>query len=300
MSKRISIQPYKTAGVDSVIWGGWKFSEDDSLSRLVDHPPAWDPVTELWITGSVKVHRGRFLAQTGLQSMTGLSLVAVVETPRSFFRGIDVQPLRELPDQDELVADVVVHLPAGSCAPEMKASMHVILTEESQNPTDPIAPNKMGSKLAASGSETFNLDPQSPLFPTEAMAFSGLLPAGVPWYLSVIYDELDDAFYGAVRLYVNTEHPGGRAALAADSTDLAVRSSLRVDIVRSLFQQVSVREGFEISEKEYPGDSLGGVLSSMSSWYFRSTLKGALQLLRLDPLEFDSRLQAALEYMRGV
>lgn len=300
MSKRISIQPYKTAGDDSVIWGGWQFSGDRSLARLVTQPPAWDPMTELWITGSVKVHRGRFLAQTGLQSATGLSLVAIVETPRSFFRGTDIQPLWELPDRDELIADVVVHLPAGPCSPDLKASMHLILTQDRLNPSNPLAPKETGARLAASALTSFNLDPQSPLFPTEAMAFSGLLPAGVPWYLSVIYDDLDDAFYGAVRLYVNTEHPGGRSALSGESAEVAVRSSLRVDIVRSLFQQVSVREGVEVSEKEYAGDSLGGVLSSMSSWYFRSSLKSALQLLRLDPLEFESRLQASLEYMRGV
>ncbi|UWX97747.1 hypothetical protein N2K95_03420 [Arthrobacter zhaoxinii] len=304
MSKRIVIQPYKTAGADSVIWGQWYFSYDRDFHNRTAEPQPWDALTEMWMSSRVSIHPERLLSQTGVAQIADITLVGQVESPKTYFRGIGatVLSLDDWSDgANEIDVDVSVHLPPGSCAARITASMQLILGVEQEASGDRTVATRVGSRLAASGTEPFNLDPKTPLFPTEAIAFSGLLPVGVPWFTSVIYDDLDDAFYGAVRLYINTEHPGAGIVLAnVDPVASIMNTALKVDVVRSLFTQVSAREGSNIDVRRYHPESVGSVLESMSASYLRSSLRDAIGMMRTDPAEFESRLQAALEYMRGV
>lgn len=303
MSKRIVIQPYKTVGVNSVIWGQWHFSYDDNFKNRLTEPPPWDAMTEMWMSCAVSIHPERLLAQTGISNITDIILVGQVESPRTYFRGIGTRALSlddRLDGSDEIEVLVSVHLPRGSCAAQIKASLHLVLGAEQDNTQDRTVATRVGSRLAVSESEKFILDPQTPLFPTEALSFAGLLPVGVPWFTSVIYDDLDDAFYGAVRLYVNTAHPGAAIVLTSDDPMAPlVNTALKVDVVRSLFSQVSSREAGNIDVRRYRPESLGSVLESMSGSYLRSSFRDAMQMIRNDPAEFESRLQSALDYMRG-
>lgn len=296
---RLVLQPYRVMGLDSVIWGEWQFFYEGSEERFYS-PPPWDSATSLWISCRVKVHLPRLLLQTGVRDAKQLLLVAQVDSS-TYFRGIASTQLSNTPQETaEKDFEVAVHLPPGSCASKISASAHILLGEIDQAMDDPTVANRIGARLASSGRKEFNLDPLAPLFPTEAMAFDGMLPIGAPWLLNVAYEDLNDAFYGAVRLFINTSHPGGRAALSSNSGSTLLTASLKVDIVRSLFLQVAAHEGSVPANRDYEPDSVGQVLQSMSSSYFNSDFDKVVKMLRSDPIEFDARLQSSLEYMKVV
>lgn len=298
---RLVLQPYRVALDNSVIWEKWQFFYNDSAQRF-DSPPPWDSMTSLWMSRKVLVHIPRFMDQTGLSDARQLLLVGQIDSLGTYFRGIDTKsPAEDLSGPgDQLELEVAVHLPPGICSSRIIASTHIVLGGVNEHVTDVTVANRVGARLASSGGSSFNLDPLAPLFPTEAMAFDGVLPVGVPWLLNVAYEDLNDAFYGAVRLFINTSHPGGKAVLEGSESSSLLTAALKTDIVRSLFQQVAAKEGTLPPRQEFINDSIGRVLQNLSSNYFNSTADRVIKVLQTDPVEFDARLQSSLDYMKGI
>lgn len=287
--------PYRTATPASVTWGPWLVSTGAEFQPLPSELQEWDFDTACTLRGSVSVDEADLLESTGLGSVDDVVLVAQVDCPSTLLRKTASKRLI----QGRHTMSIDVELLPGECAVHVSLSLHLVLGRETHS-NDPTVATQTGSRLAASDEQRIGLGGDALRFPTEALAFSGILPAAAPWILNLTYDDLDDAFLGAARLLINTNHPAGRVALdSAHQNSTIIRSALKTDIVRLLIRQVAAQESLVFDQhREYEPNSVGYVVASLCKNDLKGNLNSITRLIMDDPAEFESRLQSGLGYLQ--
>lgn len=297
MPSKIRMMPHRTASPACVGWGPWRISTGAEFRTLGGSIEKWDFGTESTLRGEAVIDAPELLRSTGLLSLDDILLVAQVECNSTFIRTTSSQFLSSAEDS---IYKIDVCLEPGQYAGQLSASLHLVLGRGLPTPRDITVPSRMGARLASSDVLKLELGTSGSLFPTEALDFSGSLPSGVPWILNVTYEDLDDAFMGAVRLFVNTAHPAGLVALNdEDANAKLVRSALRVDIARSLILRVASQERatFDLS-REFDAESIGHVVASFCRHRLKADLDSVARMITNDPIEFQARLQAGFGYLQ--
>lgn len=237
------------------------------------------------------------LRSTGLRVLDDILLVAQVECTSTFIRTTRSLFLSSAADS---TYNVDVCLAPGQYAGQVSASLHLVLGRDLPTSQDATVASRMGARLASSDVLKLELGAKGSLFPTEALEFSGSLPSEVPWIVNVAYEDLNDAFLGAARLFVNTAHPAGLVALNdAHANAKLIRSALRVDIARSLILRVASQEKATFDgSADFDPESIGYVVATFCKHQLKADLVSIARMIINDPIEFEARLQAGFGYLQ--
>lgn len=278
--------PYRTVGELGISWGGWWLERDGVREPLPDLLPGWDYASTDTIGLSIELSGQDILDATGHDSIGLFELVAVVDCPSMLRRFVAKHRLTA--DQYQQV-ELRVSLPAGSVAQKIVVSSFMLLADDVEAAAR--AASRRGSRLAFGPNRTVLLEGDASRFPTEAVSFSALRFEDAPWTVSAVFDGLSDSFMGSVRLLVNEDHELGRAVLA-QPVDPQLENRLKLEVLRSLVAVVSI-QGLG-DDDEYPPDSIGEVVDSMSKLFLNRSLSEAVQLYERNPLKFDRILHAGV------
>lgn len=297
MPTKVRMMPHRTMTSAAVAWRPWEVSFGAEFVELPAELASWDFASECTVRASAVIDEQVLLESTGLPSIEDIELVAQVECASTYVRTTESVALER---RDTAEYSVSVRLAPGCYSSQIALSLHLVLGRDLQSANNTAVAARRGSRLGSSEVTKVQLGATSSRFPTEALAFSGVLPPSAPWILNVAYDDLNDSFLGAARLLVNTNHPAGRVAL--DSTHAnapLVRSVLMVDVTRSLILQVAAKEraGFDLS-REFDSNSIGYVVDSLCRTEMKGNLDSVIRMLGTDPSEFESRLQASFGYLQ--
>jgi hypothetical protein len=147
---------------------------------------------------------------------------------------------------------------------------------------------------------TIILEGDGSRFPTQALSFADAgLPSDAPWHLSLAYDEPEDAFAGAVQLFLNTDHkriadmigPDGDPDSVAD-----IQGHLSFDVARQLILS-AVRDERLDSRTDWGEDTVGAVLEALCGRTSRRNAVGCRAAHEQDANSFETELKAQLGYM---
>lgn len=278
--------PYRTVGEGDIGWGGWWFDRDGIRAPLPDLLPGWDYFAADSVGISPEIDGGRVLAATGHDSLELLEAVLVVDCPSMLRRFVARQRLANVSQQR---VELAVELPPGAVAQKLDLSVYLLLAVDAE-PKPRIA-TRRGSRLAAGPPRTVLLEGDASRFPTEAVSFTELHYENAPWTINAVFDGLCDSFMGSVRLLINEDHELGRAVLA-QPVDAQLEARLKLEVLRSLVALMSA-QGLG-DETEFPPDSVGAVVDSMSRLFLNQPVSNAVHMYERNPLKFDRLLHAGV------
>ena len=289
---RVRVQPHMMASTQSVKWSGWQLATDSHRQPLGPLLEGWDYDQGVRIGTSPEIKLEELMDSTGLDDPSDIHVIATVDcssTSRRFISQVPVDEYVSAPDRF-----LEVRVPAGAVALELKQTCHLALMsnrEQSNNRA-----TLRGSRLAESPTVRLVLEGDASRFPTEAVSFADLRWEPAAWSVRVDLDDMNEAFPGAVRLVLNTDHPVGVALAAMEpKTYGALGSNLRIDIVRAVLiaaiEQVG-RRG--IADGNFDEESFGWVAEQMSSDYFGMGLAALAQMKSADNARFERVLQSSL------
>lgn len=203
------------------------------------------------------------------------------------------EALRRLHEQralGEVDFAVRVEVPAGSVAVSVALQCHIIVGVER-----PAGPPK-GARLAESRLTTVMLEGEGGRFPTEPVSFSQAGLTGGPWHLDVRFDELDEAFMGAVRLFVNTDMDAGVALLDPDHPrHPLLQQVLRWDLVRTLLWAVASQTDPALVPRTFEDErAVGAVLDALCRGIWQLNLAEVITAVQQDSAGFERRLRTDL------
>ncbi|GAA1815153.1 hypothetical protein GCM10009812_04830 [Nocardioides marinus] len=269
-----------------VAWGGWWFEREGVRAPLPDLMPAWDYSVRDRIGLNVDIDAMTVREKTGIENISDLEVVALVDCPSTLKRFVHRSRLAPHASQE---VEVVIDLPPGEVAHRLDVAAFLLLATDL--PPKSRTASRSGSRLATGPSRRVLLEGDASRFPTEAVSFASLNWADVPWTLNAVFFDLSDSFMGSVRLLVNEDHPLGRAVLSAE-VDPATDSRLKLEVLRTLVGVVAAQENLD--HDDYPPESIGEVVASMCSVFLNRTLAEAVHIYQRDPIKFDRLLYAGV------
>lgn len=289
MSK-IRIQPHLTASRGSVSWAGWYLATESERRQLGVLLDGWDYDQAITIGTAPEIDALELSRSTGIDDLSEIHMVVAVDCPPTSRRF-----LSHLSVSDYLAAQgrfVGVEVPPGAVALELKLSCHLVLMAD--RPALGHVASVKGSRLAESPTTRLILEGDASRFPTEALSFADMRWEPAAWSVRIDLDDMNDAFTGAVRLMLNTDHPVGSALAGMEPrTYGALGSVLRIDIVRSVLVAAIERVGRRgLAAVEFDEDTFGSVAEQMSNDYFGMALAGVAEMKASDSARFERVLQA--------
>lgn len=298
MASRFRLHPHRLASDSALEWGPWWARDEAGERELGRMLEKWDYAASVTVGCQCLVDVERVCQDTGLPETARVLLVLHVDCPPTGARFLGAEEL-SLQRQQVLIG-LSVDLPPGQYSGHLKLNRSLVLADNCDGPSGAAA-SRLGSRLWEGPSRRLDLEGDGGRFPVEPIKFTATNVEGAAWRLDLTFDTLDDSFLGAVRLLVNTEHPAGRTALNDISRegDL-IRSVMRADIIRQLFQSIS-RDGREQLEPAIAReDSLAAVADHISELYLGRDIKAGLELMRSDPVHFDAILQDRSQFLTQV
>ena len=293
---KLRLLPHSVVSDEHVIWGAWwRLHESGEREQIGDRLAAWDYAQDLRLVSDVTVDIAAALRDAQLDEGAELAIAAVWDCASALGRGV---VLRTVSHQrgEQWSGELLLELPAGQVAQEITLERHLVLREPAIT-SGPLAASSPGARLGPTSRTKLTLEGEGGRFPIEPVPFSALRREPAAWALEVSYEDLGDSFLGAVRLLLNTEHPGTGALLSGDSEGLL--SVLRYDLVRALLVKLSDDPG-DVSEfGDWEDDSIGGVLEAICQSFLDMDLRTTLIRIRAEPLEIESLLQARLGFLHG-
>lgn len=156
-----------------------------------------------------------------------------------------------------------------------------------------------GARVLIGPSKRTQLEGDGARFPTEPVSFKAMGWAPALWKVKFSFDSPEDAFSGAVRLFINVDHAGASSLLDPQAAGGSVtRAFLRQDIVRvvlSTLAKESRGSGVVVAlqDGEDVDDSVLGVANVLAQQWLKLDVDEAIHLLERSPEDFDTKLQAA-------
>lgn len=154
-----------------------------------------------------------------------------------------------------------------------------------------------GARVLLGPNKRIELEGDGARFPTEPVSFKAMGWPDSLWRLKFAFDSVEDAYAGAVRLFVNVDHPGASTLLDPQAAGGHVtRAFLRLDIVRVVVASLA-RESRNVGALGQPRDegdesSVLAVANALSREWLKLDLDEAIHLLERSPHEFEAGLQA--------
>lgn len=192
-------------------------------------------------------------------------------------------------------------IPPGLIAGSLRLERQVVLTSPSLD-GDPLSPSVPGAIVLwerHQDAQTVDLEGAAGRFPVEAINFAENGMPDAAWWLSVAYDDPNDSFLGAVRLYINSGHPAisGLLGRPSEETSQYTVSLLRWDAVRRLLYH-TVNDDRMLADRFEEG-SVGEVVRGIARGVLQSgDLASLYSLVRSDPDRFEQLVQAKVGLLR--
>lgn len=289
---RGQLLPHHTLPDDAVSWGAWTCSHGGAPAvALPESLIGWDQSMALTLeTTAPDVDEAALRDCVGNASVL---FVGVVDCRDTSARYISTH-LFGAGD-----AGFTITLPPGSIAGQLLLQQHLVVGD-SETIASAHTPSRPGSRLAASPSRTVRIEGGPTSFPTEAFSFrtAGIEP--VPWKLQVDTSDLDASFMGAVRLWVNTDHPAGRALLdPAHAQFKALTSVVKYETVGQLIGSLP-DDVIDEAGPDEDQDSLGAVVGRFANTWVGADLADAIHLLRTEPVSFWTRVAQKTKLLEDI
>lgn len=289
---RVRVQPHLTAGSSAVRWAGWYLvtgSERHPLGPLLH---GWDYDQAITIGTAPEIDLVELLDSTGLDDPTEIHLVITIDCPATSRRFVRHVPVTDF--AGDSAAIIAVDIPQGSVALELKMACHLALF--ALRKTTGASASLKGSRLAESPTTRLILEGEASRFPTEAVSFTSLRWEAAAWSVRIDAEDMNEAFSGSVRLFLNTDHPTGAALASMEPrTYAALGSVLRIDIVRSTLLAAIEHVGNRGSAATgFDEDTFGAVAAQMANEYFNMELASVGELHGTDIARFERVLQSAV------
>lgn len=289
---KVRVQPHLMASSRAVKWASWYLAIESERYQLGPILDGWDYDQSIRIGTSPDIDVAELMRSTGLDDATEVHLVMTVDCSPTSRRFVSHRPLDlnlSSPDQS-----IEVEIPRGAAALELKMTCHLALM--AHRPPSGNAPCLKGSRIAESPTTRLVLEGDASRFPTEALSFLDLRWEPAAWSVRIDMEDMNEAFRGVVRLFLNTDHAVGAALASMDSkTYGALGSILRIHIVRSILlagiEQVG-RMGTEAFD--FDEESFGSVAEQISNDYFGMGLAAVAELKSADNTRFERVLQSSV------
>lgn len=294
--------PFRTASDYSVQFTPPSLRVGDIIVEAGKPAPTWDYLTTSTVLGGVRVDTAELLRSTALDDPGVISATMQVDCPSTGFRAMKVLPVLRAADHE-----AVMHLVIGphTVADQIEITYGLVLTRDLA-PQTSMAPYLRGSRVFASTqSHRFILEGDAAGFPTEAFAFGPAgLPKGAPWHLRFHVESLEDPFMGAVRLFINTEHPASDQLLSGAPG--LHRSVLFHSVLEQLFitaadhgQGEGADDWSELLPASHSEGSVGAVLSALTNTYLEMALPTAMTAIRTDRARVLTKLRESAGLLLG-
>lgn len=289
---RVRVQPHLTASSSAIRWAGWYAAVQTERHPLGPMLEGWDYDQAIVIGSAPEIEIAELLDSTGLDIPAEIHVVITVDCAATSRRFVAHVPVDEYVTNPAAVLEV--EIPPGSVALELKMTCHLALLASRKSKG--AHAHLKGSRLAESPTTKLILEGEASRFPTEAVSFADLRWETAAWSVRIDADDMNEAFAGSVRLFLNTDHPVGAALASMEpKTYAALGSVLRIDIVRSTLlaaiQHVGNWGSAAIALDE---DTFGAVAEQMSNDYFNMGLASVGELHATDIARFERVLQSAV------
>ena len=289
---KVRVQPHLIASPRAVHWAGWYVTTDSGRRQLGPFLDAWDYDQSIRIGTSPEFDVGELMGSTGLDDPSQVHVVVTVDCSATSRRFVSHCALDHYVNSADHYIEVEV--PQGAAALELKMTCHLALAAARSSFGN--AASLKGSRLAESPTTRIALEGEASRFPTESVSFFDLRWEAAAWSMRIDMEDMNEAFRGAVRLMLNTDHPVGAALASMDpKTYGALGSMLRIDIVRSILlaaiEQVG-RRGIETAD--FDEESFGAVAEQISNDYFGMGLAAIAEMWVSDGARFERALQTSV------
>lgn len=292
------VMPFKVLHEDAVeeqsprLWlRGRPFEIGEDLS-------GWDYLSELTVQGRLVFDPDVLIVESGLSEIERQRISAVLRADCAS-TGERFGSLARI-DLFRHDVSLSLRIPAGTVAEELEIRYEIVLDgPDSITPSNRAAHLK-GSRLYLSErSYRFRLEGDGSLFPVEAVSFrGGEFPKGSAWLVKFQGDDLNAPFLGAVRLFVNRDHPVSKELI--DTGTGPAKSVLMRDVLLQMLVTVSSHQSDDEVLEDFPHASTGAVLDELCANYLDSTLRNALDMMRETPYKVFSQLQETTGFFEGV
>lgn len=296
MPREVRVLPHRPASSDSVEWGPLWLTVNGHREPAGDLVDAWDYASETVVDYDVRLDLDMVRSSTGLDETATIAVATKVDCPTALTRLTSAVPYT---GEDGPVTSISLSIPAGSVADAIVITRHLIVLDPPSPAPDGVA-DRAGARLHEAPRTRVRLEGAGGRFPTEAVPFSelGLEPAA--WRVDLTCESLDNAFLGAVRLIVNTEHPAAAALDAGHEAHDMILTALRCDVVRQLLSRLAFDNTLEVDERGYEDGSVGSVLETICDLHLGRDLPSVLELARQDAPGFEMLAQARLGFLSKV
>lgn len=292
--------PFLRAPEDSVRPTPWRavaHGEDRLLGEVL---PEWDAGTDLHLIRSVEVDTSAVLTACNLPSDSVLRLGVAWHATGTTLRGRGT--VQTLPMTEETRVPLSLDVRGVELGGTLR--LRCVLALGGRVAPAPLRARRAGSVLWEDVHEVV-LEGGGARFPMEALSFkdsSWRLPDHAAWALEWDRDDLELPLLGALRLYLNTDHPTMAEALNAPdaASSRLLMAALQHDVGRQLVLGALMSDAFVSREDKWPRDSVGEVVSRLIAHRFRGESATSLrQRLEQEPLQFEAVLQDRLRLFGG-
>lgn len=291
---RLTVLPFLTPAPGSVEHSIHLVSPPTDLDRL---PEAWDPLMDIELGAEATLNRD-FLPDTGLTTDDHLELVLTVECGPTRRRWIAHCPFSW--ESDSAKAATALTVPGREVGGSLSISTSVV-GDALTGDLDPGRSRHRSARIWASAPRRVPLDLDE-AFPTSAVSFSSRHWATIPWTVrSSASAEPTRHLTGALRLYLNTDLPEGRA-LADGTAGIEMRSAVEADVLEELFDLVSRLDGDEVLESLADAGtplSVAAVANYNAVHRLGLDLVEAIAWARQEPRRLREQIREKVRFMRG-
>lgn len=266
----------------------WRVIRDgETAGPLEDVVEAWDYGVDLVLERTLSLDVPEALVSLGLsEGELGLIVTAGTGGPRG-------EKVRRIIWRDQVVGaeprEITVSLDGSDLSQVLTLTTELVLLRgEGGGPLSPGAPQARVWR----DSVRVVLEPDVRRFPIEAASFRELLrdqPSEALWHLDWSVADLDRDFAGAVRLYLNSDHPEFLARVGA--ADETVVQLLMGGVINQLARGALEMETFSLTMAGEQPESLGGVVAGWLQQAFPNLALETLRTLaRNRPAQFETAL----------
>lgn len=184
-----------------------------------------------------------------------------------------------------------VDIPPESVAKRLDLALQFVVNPRASNGHRP------GARVLVGPKKHTLIEGDGARFPTEPVSFKAMGWPPALWKVNFAFESPEDAFAGAVRLFVNIDHPGASALLDPQAPSGQItRAFLRQDIVRVVLSTLAHElrgVGALAASSSEDESSIMAVANSLAHDWLKLDVDEAASLIERSPADFETRIQAA-------
>lgn len=264
----------------------WLVSRDgEAAVPLAEVVEAWDYGVDLVLERTLSLDVPGALASLGLsEGAIGLVVTAGTGGPRG-------ERVRRIVWRDQVVGsearEIAVSLAGADLSQVLTLTTEIVLLHGEGG--GPLSPCAAQARLWRDSVRVV-LEPDVRRFPIEAASFRELLrdqPSEALWHLDWSVTDLDRDFTGAVRLYLNSDHPD--FLVRVGMADETVVQLLMGGVINQLARGALETETFSLAMAAEQPESLGGAVAGWLQQAFPNVALETLRTLaRSRPAQFET------------